>query len=913
MGAVSTGSLRGTLWFDANMNGKKDGGEGGYAGATVSLYSEEAGVARSTVTGADGAYRFDGLLAGSYTLSVELNEDAMFTLPGGDSLLTEGYAFTASRTVNVQDQTEGQVPIIGVMPATALTVQLYNDMNTNGLFDADEPVFAGATLQALKNDTVRASAVSDGQGIARIPVVRGGETDVRVLLPDGQVFTVEGEQNDFSALAATGDMTLSVDLPHGEETRLYAGVTLPAAVSGVLFNDEDLSGIMEEDEAGLEGFTVQAVNAEGKVAAQTETNAEGAYAFTNLLPAPHTIRFLLADAYTATELSETGAPIENHVVAQTPDYGETDVLFLTPGVSVTGISGGIFRSATVSGQVLLRSGVASTPAEGGMKGVLVTLLDGEGNSVSSTTTAYTDENGMFYLKGALPGVYHLQYTLPRNAVFSDPTLEDESIRTDAFSLNVADDLTQEDVYAIYTGSLSGRLYRDGNLNGGYDEGEALLGGVRIRMEHVELDKTYETVVREDGSYAFEKLRPGNYRLTMELPDGLCFAYDASSPVPAQVSGAADCALEIGVDDQQAQRDIAAAAPASLTGTVYFDLLNDGRRDADDPGAPEVTLSFTNAVAALSYTVQTDENGKFTVPAMVPGAYVMRATLDSYCIVADHNTAQLTDGYWTSRITLNDGMTAGLQYPILRYATVAGHVWSLDGTLNGVAGRTIRLYGEGGSLLAETLTDEAGAFSFGELKPGSYKLASDLPDSRYNFARPADAALYSGEPDVPVGFYDYFRVDMGADMAACDIGIGAMGSLGDTAWLDLNGDGLQDGDEPCLPGVHIALYQYGELAAEAVTDSQGHYLVTDLYPGAYTVRVTLPKGVKTTVHRTDYPLAASILPESAEHTVEAQGVIVPSAGRNLNCDLGFALLQPGVYPTELEQLYSTDWSFGGKRK
>ena len=155
--------------------------------------------------------------------------------------------------------------------------------------------------------------------------------------------------------------------------------------------------------------------------------------------------------------------------------------------------------------------------------------------------------------------------------------------------------------------------------------------------------------------------------------------------------------------------------------------------------------------------------------------------------------------------------------------------------------------------------------------------------------------------------------MGAQMTACDIGIGAMGALGDTAWLDLNGDGLQDGDEPCLPGVRIALYQYGELAAEAVTDNQGHYLITNLYPGAYTVRVTLPSEVKTTLRREDYPLTASVLPESDEDTVEVQGIIVPSAGRNLNCDLGFVLRQAGVYPAGLDQLYSTDWSFGGRRK
>ena len=80
-----------------------------------------------------------------------------------------------------------------------------------------------------------------------------------------------------------------------------------------------------------------------------------------------------------------------------------------------------------------------------------------------------------------------------------------------------------------------------------------------------------------------------------------------------------------------------------------------------------------------------------------------------------------------------------------------------------------------------------------------------------------------------------------------------------------------------------------------------------------MRVTLPEGVRTTLRRTDYPLAASVLPETDQTVAEAQGVIVPSAGRSLNCDFGFVPLADGVYPKELEQLYSTDWSFGGRRK
>lgn len=914
VGAVSTGSLTGRLWWDENMNGKRDRGETGYAGATVRLDSAEAGVARSVATGSDGSYQFTGLLAGNYALTVELPEDAMFTLPGGDSLFSRGDTFHSWATVTVVDQQQAQVPDIGVMPVTALSVQLYSDINVNGRFDAEEPVFAGATLQVLNGDQVLATAQSDGTGIARVPVVRGGERDLRVILPEGQVLTVEGEQNDFFDLSATGDLTIPYTLPHGEETSLYAGVTQPASVRGMLFNDENLSGVLEENETGLAGFTVQAVNDRGEVAAVAVTDDAGDYSFRSLLPAPHTVRFLLQDAYVCTDYSDTGAAMENDVIAQNAEYGETAVLSLTPGQQVTGLSCGIFRSATVSGRVLNDTGIVHLPAEGGMPGVTVTLLDAQGMPVSDTTATVTDEEGSFYLKGALPGEYMLRFTLPEDAAYTDSALTGRELQSAPFSLRVADDMEYGTVYAIPTGSLRGIVYRDTGVNGAYDDGDPALAGITMTMENTDLGLSYEAVTGEDGGYDFPALRPGAYRLRMALPEGLCYAYDASSPIATQADAAADSPVEIGIGDHQQERNIAAAAPARLEGLVFFDLLNDGTHDSDDPGAQGVTLSFANVDSGLSYTVQTDAEGAFLLEAMVPGGYLMRATLPDDCIAADHNTAQLSEGYWTSTVRLTDGLSAGLYYPILRYAAVSGHVWSLDGSLNGVSGRRVNLYAaDNASSLATATTDESGAFAFGQLKPGSYRLSCDLPDARYNFARPADAALHGGTPDIPVGYYGEFPVAMGAHMTACDIGIGAMGALGDTAWLDLNRNGLQEGDEPCLPGVVIRLYQYGELAAEAVTDNQGRYLVTDLYPGAYTVQVEVPQGLRPTVRRTDYPLAASVLQETDAAVAEAAGVIVPSAGRSLNCDFGFVLLQDGVYPANLYQLYSTDWSYGGQRK
>lgn len=70
------------------MDGLRGADEGGYAGATITLDNDAAGVHRTLTSTENGQYRFDRLLAGTYTLTVTLPESAMFTLPDGDSQFT---------------------------------------------------------------------------------------------------------------------------------------------------------------------------------------------------------------------------------------------------------------------------------------------------------------------------------------------------------------------------------------------------------------------------------------------------------------------------------------------------------------------------------------------------------------------------------------------------------------------------------------------------------------------------------------------------------------------------------------------------------------------------------------------------------------------------------------------------------
>ncbi len=64
-------SLGNRVWFDANNNGLIDAGETPVAGVKINLLDATGKVIGSTVTDANGYYRFDNLLAGTYIVEVD--------------------------------------------------------------------------------------------------------------------------------------------------------------------------------------------------------------------------------------------------------------------------------------------------------------------------------------------------------------------------------------------------------------------------------------------------------------------------------------------------------------------------------------------------------------------------------------------------------------------------------------------------------------------------------------------------------------------------------------------------------------------------------------------------------------------------------------------------------------------------
>ena len=891
VGLVRTGSLTGSLWFDQDFNGLMDAGEPALSDAVVSLHSPSLDLTRTTRPDADGQYAFLGLQPGDYQLGVQLPDGMVFTYPG-HSLITEIGAYGETDAHVEIEQTTVLGPI-GAMPAASLCLNLYLDTNENGQWDAGEPALPGASATAAQNGKVVATAVSDETGAARFTALRSGSVTLSAVLPEGYIFLPMADSLfDTSSVTASGSTQLTLGGSE-EGASVTAAATVPAAIRGMLFEDPFNLGLYQAGFDLLSGFTVEAVDHTGRTVQQARTDNSGAYLLYPVPSGEYTVRFLLNDPYIAAPYAADRDVIGSHILSQTPDYGETELLSLAPGQIVEHIDGGVFRAGVVDGYVLSNTRQDNLRSnDGGLPGISVTLLDENGVPVSDYSYDLTDSQGYYMIKGVLPGTYSLLYEVDDAALFTSPMTDRKEVHSDAFTIGSGSEIHMPALGAVATASMGGFV----------GQADAPVQAV-LRLTAQTYGNVYEALSAEDGTYQLTALRPDTYTLEVSLPDGYVFGQLGSSPIAPTAASSASANLSLRPGEQK-QADLRAALPVAFSGAIYYDANRSAAQEENEPGAEgrALTLWLAGREAAR---LATDENGEFFADHLVPGNYELHLPLeDNELLVGVRGSAQ--GGEWVLPFSLDEDSMVTL--PLLQYASITGQVWSLDGTLNGVEGISVSLLDEKGLVTAVDVTDSQGAYSFSSLLPGEYSLSAVLP-SGYLFAREQDArsrsSLIQSLPDgtpQPIPF----PVLMGEEKTGVDIGMGAMGSIGDRAWLDENGNGMQDIGEPDMPGIIIELYQHGELIASAVTDLYGRYELTGLYPGEYEMRVTMQDEVKATKRQSEFPLVASILTPEEGTTVSCP-VIVPSGSANLHCDLGFQLRKSGVYPSVLKQIPTKNWT------
>jgi uncharacterized repeat protein (TIGR01451 family) len=188
------------------------------------------------------------------------------------------------------------------------------------------------------------------------------------------------------------------------------------------------------------------------------------------------------------------------------------------------------------------------------------------------------------------------------------------------------------------------------------------------------------------------------------------------------------------------------------------------------------------------------------------------------------------------------------------ATVGDFVWQdsngdgrQTGGEPGVAGVTVRLLNSLDVVVATTSTNGAGAYGFGGLAAGTYRVEVVIPGGGWQ-ASPVDQGTDTGDSDINAltGRTPLFTLVAGQNNSTLDAGLFQPASVGDRVWADTDGDGVQDPGELGVAGVTVKLLDgAGVTLATTVTSATGIYGFATLIAGSYRIELVVPSGYSLT--------------------------------------------------------------------
>jgi type VI protein secretion system component Hcp len=273
---------------------------------------------------------------------------------------------------------------------------------------------------------------------------------------------------------------------------------LVGGITGEVFNDLTGAGAFVAGDPGLEGWTIDLLDASGAIVATQVTDATGSYSFTD--PGPGT--------YTVQE-----EPLNSGWIQTFPAPPGT-YSFTTTGGGKTGLDFGDFQLVTLLGTVYNDlSGNGVNDFDPGLKGWTVNLLDSMGDTVATTTSA---EDGRYSFANLGPGIYTVADVGQDGWLQTEPQVPPGTYTVQAVSSTNPGGL---DFGHFQRVSVSGTVYNDLNGDGQRDAGEPGLQGWPVNVLDTNNTVVAHATSGDGGDYTISGLGRGSFTLAVVAPGG----------------------------------------------------------------------------------------------------------------------------------------------------------------------------------------------------------------------------------------------------------------------------------------------------------------------------------------------------------------------------------------------------------
>ncbi len=262
-GDHATASISGVVFNDLNGDGSLESGEPGLSGWTVKLLNSANATIGTATTGIGGAYSFTSLLPGTYTVQVASQS---------------GYVASSAASVGVTDD-NGQADTVNFGEFVPVTIsgKLNSDTSGSGL--------SGWTVDLVLGGQTEQTTTTATDGSFSFSNVGPGSYTIEAVPQTGYV-------------ADPGPLT-ERPTSGSNISGLALGEFQTVTIGGEVFNDLGDTGILNANDPGLAGWTVELTNGANQVI-QTTTNSSGDYSFSNVGPGTYTISDILQPGFVQT-------------------------------------------------------------------------------------------------------------------------------------------------------------------------------------------------------------------------------------------------------------------------------------------------------------------------------------------------------------------------------------------------------------------------------------------------------------------------------------------------------------------------------------------------------------------------------------------------------------------------------------